>query len=252
MSGTATTQLGNGMIHPQVCSAHMIELVVVVTARLHAHPQSSGVTKVCPGTPTHGLPPPQQLRTRSQSTRAPPPDRRTQQQALTNQVPANDVTCRVDACFDAPRLRASRPAPTSTEPNTSLDGSTLHRYAIVRARTRSLCRRRSVALFGIGHNPLHRSGLVGGGLTTARARGPVDVDGPSLRRRYSVMRWDCPGGGATWVHLGGDRIRLVFHSDVISAELRRILDHADGGSRRTSLRASPNASRPVAWALVRT
>ena len=37
MLGTATTQLGNGMTHPQVCSAHMIELVVVVTERLHDH-----------------------------------------------------------------------------------------------------------------------------------------------------------------------------------------------------------------------
>ena len=40
MSGTATTQLGNGMTHQPVWSAQMIELVVVVTARLHAHPDS--------------------------------------------------------------------------------------------------------------------------------------------------------------------------------------------------------------------
>ena len=39
MSGTATTQLGNGMTHQPVWSAHMIELVVVVTARLHDHPR---------------------------------------------------------------------------------------------------------------------------------------------------------------------------------------------------------------------
>ena len=69
MLGTATTQLGNGMTHPQVCSAHMIELVVVVTARLHAHP-TSGVTKVCPGTRHAGCHILIKLRTRSQSTRA--------------------------------------------------------------------------------------------------------------------------------------------------------------------------------------
>ena len=40
MSGTATTQLGNGMTHQPVWSAHMIELVAVVTARLHAHPRA--------------------------------------------------------------------------------------------------------------------------------------------------------------------------------------------------------------------
>ena len=39
MSGTATTQLGIGMTHQPVWSAHLIELVVVVTARLHAHPR---------------------------------------------------------------------------------------------------------------------------------------------------------------------------------------------------------------------
>jgi hypothetical protein len=39
MSGTATTQLGNGMTHPPVWSASMIELVAVVTARLHDHPR---------------------------------------------------------------------------------------------------------------------------------------------------------------------------------------------------------------------
>ena len=40
MSGTATTQLQNGMTHQPVWSTQMIELVVVVTARLHAHPHS--------------------------------------------------------------------------------------------------------------------------------------------------------------------------------------------------------------------
>ena len=39
MSGTATTQLGNGMTHPPVWSSDMIELVAAVTARLHAHPR---------------------------------------------------------------------------------------------------------------------------------------------------------------------------------------------------------------------
>ncbi len=48
MSGTATTQLGNGMTHHQVWSTQMSELVVVVTVRLHAHPALSGVTKVPP------------------------------------------------------------------------------------------------------------------------------------------------------------------------------------------------------------
>ena len=69
MSGTATTQLGNGMTHPQVCSAHMFELVVVVTARLHAHPRV-GRDEGMPRHPTSGLPSPHQLRTRSQSIRA--------------------------------------------------------------------------------------------------------------------------------------------------------------------------------------
>jgi hypothetical protein len=55
MSGTATTQLAIGMTHQPVWSAHLIELVVVVTARLHDHPDA-GVTKVCPRHPTHGLP----------------------------------------------------------------------------------------------------------------------------------------------------------------------------------------------------
>jgi hypothetical protein len=43
------------MTHDQVRSAPMIELVVVVTARLHAHPRRRGVTKVCPGTRNSGL-----------------------------------------------------------------------------------------------------------------------------------------------------------------------------------------------------
>jgi hypothetical protein len=38
MSGTAATQLVNGMTHPTVWSAHLIELAAVVTARLHVTP----------------------------------------------------------------------------------------------------------------------------------------------------------------------------------------------------------------------
>jgi hypothetical protein len=39
MSGTAATQLGNGMTHQLVWSTQMIELTAVVTARLHDHPR---------------------------------------------------------------------------------------------------------------------------------------------------------------------------------------------------------------------
>ena len=40
MSGTATTQLGNGMTHQTVWSAHMIELVVVVTDGFMSPPRA--------------------------------------------------------------------------------------------------------------------------------------------------------------------------------------------------------------------
>ena len=67
MSGTATTQLGNGMTHQPVWSAHMIELVVVVTARLHAHPQP-GRDEGMPRHPTHGLPDLAETRTEARLT----------------------------------------------------------------------------------------------------------------------------------------------------------------------------------------
>jgi hypothetical protein len=68
MSGTATTQLEIGMIHQQVWSTYLIELVVVVTARLHDHPALSGVTKVCPGTRHPGCPPLARTRTEAKLT----------------------------------------------------------------------------------------------------------------------------------------------------------------------------------------
>jgi hypothetical protein len=54
MSGTATTQLGIGMTHQLqlMRSAHLIVLVVVVTARLHAHPQR-GRDEGMPPAPDH-------------------------------------------------------------------------------------------------------------------------------------------------------------------------------------------------------
>lgn len=55
MSGTATTQLENGMTHHPVRSAQMIELVAVVTARLHDHP-AHGRDEGMHRHPTLGLP----------------------------------------------------------------------------------------------------------------------------------------------------------------------------------------------------
>jgi len=49
---------------------------------------------------------------------------------LTNQIPLTDVDDIIDVRFIAPALLACRPGPTPTEPNTSLDGFTLHRYAV--------------------------------------------------------------------------------------------------------------------------
>jgi hypothetical protein len=72
MSGTATTQLGNGMTHRQVWSAHMSELVVVVTARLHAHPTTVGRDEGMPRHPTSGLPALAEIEDRSQLDRARP------------------------------------------------------------------------------------------------------------------------------------------------------------------------------------
>ena len=67
MSGTATTQLGNGMTHPHVWSASMIELVVVVTARLHDHPRL-GRDEGMPRHPTSGLPALARTRTEARLT----------------------------------------------------------------------------------------------------------------------------------------------------------------------------------------
>jgi hypothetical protein len=71
MSGTATTQLGNGMAHRQVWPASMIELVVVVAARLHAHPRM-GRDEGMPRHPTFGLPALAEIEERSQVHRAHP------------------------------------------------------------------------------------------------------------------------------------------------------------------------------------
>ena len=86
----------------------MIELAVVVTARLHAHPQlgrDEGMPQAPDIAGCHHL-----------DERGPKPGRpcpstrsETTQLALTNQVPATDVTDSVDVCFDAPALRASGP-----------------------------------------------------------------------------------------------------------------------------------------------
>jgi predicted amidohydrolase YtcJ len=67
MSGTATTPPGNGMTHRAVWSAHLIERVVVVTARLHAHPQM-GRDEGMPRHPTHGLPALAESRTEARLT----------------------------------------------------------------------------------------------------------------------------------------------------------------------------------------
>ena len=58
MSGTATTQLGNGMTHHLVWSAHMIELAAVVTARLHDHPRPGRDEGMHPAPDTRAAQPP--------------------------------------------------------------------------------------------------------------------------------------------------------------------------------------------------
>ena len=75
MSGTATTPLGNGMTSPPGVVGQMLELVVVVTARLHAHPQP-GRDEGMPRHPTHGLPDPRRARTEASPPTCPPPHHR--------------------------------------------------------------------------------------------------------------------------------------------------------------------------------
>ena len=59
------------MTHRPVWSAHLIELAVAVTARLHDHPPSRGVTKVCTRHPTSGLPDLDDTEERSQGSTVP-------------------------------------------------------------------------------------------------------------------------------------------------------------------------------------
>jgi hypothetical protein len=76
MSGTAATQLGNGMTHQPVWSTHMTELAAVVTARLHDHP-GWGVTRYATGTRHPGCRPLARSSTQAWLTRAHPPPPRT-------------------------------------------------------------------------------------------------------------------------------------------------------------------------------
>ena len=116
---------------------------MVVTARLHVT-RRCGVTKVCPGTRTAGCHHLVSTRTRSQSTVAIHHARRSRQQALTNQVPAAERRRH----HRRPLRRALTPGlPARTNldrrADTSLDGSTLHRYADL-----ALPRCRRAAWFG--------------------------------------------------------------------------------------------------------
>jgi hypothetical protein len=192
MSGTATTQLRIGMTHQLVWSTQMIELVVVVTARLHAHPHQ-GRDEGMPPAPDTRAARPRKLEDRSQVDRAhptpttcaaarergkqgpargagartiihlrasPPPASRPSppgglRPALTpaqrDQQETTDPVCQRRAHASTLLCRAPipglRPGPTSPEPNSPVDGSTLHRYAD-RCAAWTARRRRSVVAFG--------------------------------------------------------------------------------------------------------
>ena len=106
MSGTATKPLGNGMTHRPVWSAHLIGRVVVVTERLHAHPQM-GRDEGMPRHPTHGLPALAESRTEAR---------------LTVTLTRSEITARPGQPGPPPTTSATCSTPTSARPHSGPSG----------------------------------------------------------------------------------------------------------------------------------
>ena len=132
-----------------------------------------GVTKVCHRHPTSGLPAPRSHEDRSQVDRVPSPDRRPRPQALTNQVPATNVTLRSTFVPTRPHSGPHGPDQPRQSRTQMLDGSTLHRYAVMHRVRHGLDCCSGAALCMLAHGLTSRGGSGGsfGQLSSVTGRG---------------------------------------------------------------------------------